>query len=182
MKIHFVTSNENKVREIALILGSQFEIIQTNLDLPELRADTNEEVAEMSAKTAFKILGEPLIVEDSGFFLDALDGFPGTCTAYSHKRIGNDGFVRLMDRISDRACYYRTAIALAYGDGVKIFSGEEKGFMATEVRGNKGWGQDPIFIPDGSIKTYGETRSLDSINIFRKRAAEKLRAYITEFL
>jgi XTP/dITP diphosphohydrolase len=178
MKLYFVTSNEKKVKEIAKVLGSRFEIIQKDLDIPELRADTNEEVAEISAKTAFKILGEPLIVEDSGFFIDALKGFPGTCTAYIHKRIGNEGLIKLMDKISDRACYYHTAIALAIGNEVRIFTGEEKGVMSIEAQGNKGWGQDPVFIPGGTTSTYGETRSPDSVNLFRLRAAEKLKSYL----
>ncbi|MBW2966623.1 non-canonical purine NTP pyrophosphatase, partial [Candidatus Woesearchaeota archaeon] len=62
----------------------------------------------------------------------------------------------------------------------KIFIGEEEGIVASEVRGENGWGYDPIFIPDGKDQTYGEIRNNKDINLFRKRAIEKLAEFLRE--
>ena len=124
-------------------------------------------------------MGEPVVVEDSALMIRALGGFPGPYTKYVYKRIGNSGLVKLMEGKKDRVCWYKSAIGYCEpGKDALCFWGEEEGSLATKERGKAGWGQDRIFIPKGSRKTYAETRKEESVNPFRKLAIEKLVRYL----
>jgi len=119
------------------------------------------------------------VVEDSGLFIKALNEFPGTCSSYIHKRIGLKGILKLMENIEDRACSYKSAVAYCEPKKEPIsFLGEEKGTVAEEIKGNNGFGHDPIFIPENGNKTYGETENCENLKRFRKIAVEKLKNYL----
>jgi len=153
----------------------EFEIIE--FEYPELRCDDEEEVVALAAKQLADRLGRPVIVEDSGFHIVALSGFPGTCTAYVHKRINNEGFLKLMEKQKDRRIFYKSAIGYCEpGADPEIFRGIERGNMARSIRGDNGWGQDSIFIPEDSDMTYGEDKP--EVNLFRKLALEQLKDFI----
>lgn len=173
----FITHNKNKIREFKEFLAPEIEFEILELEYPELRCDDEEEVVALAAKQLADRLGRPVIVEDSGFHIVALSGFPGTCTAFVHKRIGNEGFLKLMNAEQDRRIFYKSAIGFCMPEGQpEVFSGVERGKMAFECLGDKGWGQDPIFIPENSDQTYGEHKP--SVNIFREKALTQLKSFI----
>jgi len=177
--MYLVTSNKNKVNEFKLVLEPEFKVEQIKLEYPELRSDDPEEVVKMAAKQLSEILDKTVVVEDSGFFIKSLKGFPGTCTKYNFERIGNKGFLKLMKGKKDRTCYYKSAIGYCEkGKDPVSFLGIEEGKVSSKEKGNKGWGQDPIFIPKGKRKTYGELREKNSVNVFRKKALLKLKDYL----
>lgn len=190
MQIDLITSNLNKVREFRAILGDKIKINHIQREYKELRSDNPEEIAKESAKRLAEELKKPVVVEDSGLFIKALNDFPGTCSSYIHKRIGLKGILKLMENIDDRTCYYRSAVAYCKPGKEPIsFLGEEKGTVAKEVKGTYGFGHDPIFIPEGtrtmsgtnsveSEKTYGETENCETIKKFRRIAVEKLKEYL----
>ena len=176
-KINFVTHNEDKVREFKAIL-KDFEVEQIDIDYPELRSDDPEEIVKEAVKKLADELGKPVVVEDSGLFIMALKDFPGTSSAYIHKRIGLKGILRLMEGIENRECMYKSAVGYCEpGKEAISFLGEEKGEIAGEIRGSYGFGHDPIFIPEGSEQTYGEMENVEEIKKFRRRAVEKLKEY-----
>ncbi len=126
-----------------------------NLDLPEIRHDEVTAVAYEKARSAWDQLKKPLIVDDTGFFISALNGFPGTCAAYCMKTIGNPGILRLMDGVLDRSAYFETVIAYASEDGIQTFSGRIDGEILEAPRGSEGFGYDPIFLlGDRSLAEY----------------------------
>jgi XTP/dITP diphosphohydrolase len=178
-KIYFVTHNLNKVREFHIIFGEGYEVEQIDIDYKELRSDDPEEIVKEAVKKLAEELKKPVVVEDSGLFIKALNDFPGTCSAYIHKRIGLRGILKLMEGIKDRSCVYKSAVGYCkpYKEPIS-FLGEEKGKVAEEIRGNYGFGHDPIFIPEGSYKTYGEMENVENIKKFRRRAVEKLKEYL----
>ena len=190
MQINLVTSNLNKVREFKAILDGKVKINHIQREYKELRSDTSEEIAKESAKRLAEELKIPVVVEDSGLFIKALSDFPGTCSSYIHKRIGLKGILKLMEGIEDRTCYYRSAVAYCEpGKSPISFFGEEEGSIAKEIKGNYGFGHDPIFIPEstrtasgtnsvGSEKTYGEMKNCEDLKSFRKIAVEKLIDYL----
>lgn len=180
-KINFVTSNKNKVRELKSILSKDFEIEQVNIDYPELRSDNPEEIVKEAVKKLASELKKAVVVEDSGLFIKALNDFPGTCSAYIHKRIGLKGILKLMEGVKDRNCIYKSAVGYCEsGKGPISFLGEEEGKVAEEIKGNYGFGHDPIFIPEGSDKTYGEMENAEDVKKFRRRAVEKLKEYLNK--
>ncbi|MBI2208959.1 RdgB/HAM1 family non-canonical purine NTP pyrophosphatase [Candidatus Woesearchaeota archaeon] len=181
MQINLVTSNLGKVKELKAYLEPNIKINHIKMEYKELRSDNPEEIAKESAKRLAEELKKPVVVEDSGLFIKALNGFPGTCSSYIHKRIGLKGILKLMENIEDRECLYRSAIGYCEPKKSPIsFLGEEKGNIAKEIKGNHGFGHDPIFLPEKSSKTYGEIENCENLKKFRKKAAEKLKHYLLE--
>jgi len=181
MEINLVTSNLGKVKEFKIILGNEIEINHIEKEYRELRSDNPEEIAEEAAKRLAEELQKTIVVEDSGLFIKSLNDFPGTCSSYIHKRIGLKGILKLMENVEDRSCTYKSAVAYCeQGKEPVSFFGEEKGKVAEEIRGNYGFGHDPIFIPENSEKTYGETENCENLKRFRKIAVEKLKNYLNE--
>ena len=179
MEINLVTSNLGKVKEFKIILGDELKVNHIPKEYRELRSDNPEEIAKDAAKRLAEEFKKPIVVEDSGLFIKALNDFPGTCSSYTHKRIGLMGILKLMENIEERSCYYRSAVGYCEpGKDPISFLGEEKGTVAKEVKGNYGFGHDPIFIPEGSEKTYGEMQNCENLKRFRKIAAEKLKNYL----
>jgi len=179
MRLFFVTCNKGKVREFKQILSHKVEVEQLAIDYPELRSDDPEEIARLAAKQLADKLGKAVVVEDSGLFIKALNGFPGTNSAYIHKRIGLKGILRLMKGVKKRDCMYMSAVGYCEpGKKAVSFLGIEKGKIATRVRGSYGFGHDPVFIPSGSNKTYGETSNCEEVKKFRRNAVLKLMDYL----
>ena len=179
MEINLVTSNLGKVKEFKAILGNSIKINHIEMEYRELRSDNPEEIARDAAKMLADKLQKPIVVEDSGLFIKALNDFPGTCSSYIHKRIGLKGILKLMENIDDRTCYYKSAVGYCEpGKEPVSFLGKEEGTIAKEEKGNNGFGHDPIFIPEGSNKTYGETENCENLKRFRKIAVEKLKKHL----
>ena len=171
-----ITSNEKKIEEFKAALG---EIEVRQVEYSEIKAAEPCDVAKSAAKQLAEELNEVVIVEDSGLFIDALKDFPGTNTHFSDERIGNVGLLKLMEGVKERQCEYRSAIGYCEpGKEPLCFLGVEQGKIAEKMRGSKGWGQDSLFIPQGSEQTYGEKREVGDVNVFRHRAIEKLKAYL----
>lgn len=103
------------------------------------------EIARGKAGYAYGQLKTPLIVDDTGFFIDALNGFPGPYAAYVQNTIGNSGVLKLMEGCEDRSARFVTAIAFADAGGVRVFKGTIEGRVAQASRGEGGFGYDPIF-------------------------------------
>src|SRR3989338_5838600 len=157
MQITLVTSNKSKLKELKKYLEPEIQVKHLDMEYNELRSDNPEEIAKLAAKQLAEKLKKPVMVEDSGLFIKALNDFPGTCSAYIHKRIGLKGILKLMENFEDRSCTYKSAVAYCEpGKKPVSFLGEEKGTISREIRGKFGFGHDPIFVPENSQKTYGK--------------------------
>ena len=179
MEINLITHNKNKVKEFKLLLEPHTNVNNIDFDYPELRSDDPTDIVNVAAKSLAEKLQKTVVVEDSGFFIESLGDFPGTCTSYVHKRIGNEGIIKIMKGNKKRKCFYKSTIGYCEPGKEPIsFLGIEEGKVADKPAGNKGWGQDPIFVPKGKQKTYGQIRSGNDVNLFRKRAIEKLKSYL----
>ncbi|MGA2913889.1 MAG: RdgB/HAM1 family non-canonical purine NTP pyrophosphatase [Methanoregula sp.] len=140
-----VSSNADKVREVAEFFGSTLELTHVSLDIPELRSEDVSEISRQKAQYAFDRLLTPLIVDDTTFSIDALKGFPGPYAAYVLHTIGNAGILKIMKDVEDRTAHFTTAIAFADNDGIRVFSGTIHGRIVAMSRGIGGFGYDPIF-------------------------------------
>jgi XTP/dITP diphosphohydrolase len=140
-----VTSNAGKAAEVEAFFGGLLEVDHIILDVPEHRSSDVAEIAREKARYAFGQLNTPLIVDDTGFFIDALDGFPGPYAAYVLNSIGNAGILRLMEGRTDRTARFTTGIAYADERGLEVFTGTLEGEITLCPRGNNGFGFDPIF-------------------------------------
>lgn len=157
MKLFFITGNEHKFREAERVLKEYDVIIERkDLECDEIRAESCDEIALSCLRMLRGRVNKPFFVEDSGLFIDALNGFPGTLSSWVFKKIGNEGVLRLMRGEKKRDARFISAVAAWNGKKEKVFIGEVKGRISNELRGKGGFGYDPIFIPEGSEETFGE--------------------------
>lgn len=140
-----VTGNPYKAEEIAAFLSGTVEVEHVPLDCPEFRDDQVGPIAREKARFAYGALARPLIVDDTGFFVGALNGFPGPYAAYVLSTIGNAGLLRLLEGAADRSASFVTAVAYADADGIRVFEGRLDGDVTTAPRGTGGFGYDPVF-------------------------------------
>lgn len=136
MIVHFVTSNKGKVRNARRALREYgIQIKQIEMELAESRSEDPKDIALEKAEQAFKALGKPVIVEDSGFFIRALNGFPMTHVKFSLKTIGIEKILKMLEDVKDRRAEWRMTVAYVYGPGKhRVFTFVEKGKIATESR------------------------------------------------
>lgn len=155
--ITYVTGNQAKIdsaRQILEPLGYLIDNIK--IETPEIQANDVNEVAKYSAKWACEKLGKPVLKNDSGLFVNGLNGFPGVYTHYVDDTIGEDGLLKLMHGLKDRSAYFKEAIAYCEpGKEPIVFEAITKGRIDTKKTGTYGWSWDFIFIPDGEEKTLG---------------------------
>mgnify|MGYP003607396213 CR=1 FL=1 len=109
MKINFITSNKGKVVTLKKAFkssGIEIDVEQQTLDIVEPQANDVATVSKNKALQAYKILNEPVVVEDGGFCIDALKGFPGVYTRYILDTIGAEGLLKLMKNETNRSCKF----------------------------------------------------------------------------
>jgi XTP/dITP diphosphohydrolase len=167
-RLIIASHNDGKVREINDLL-SPFGIESVSakkiglLD-PEETEKTFTGNAALKARAASKASGLPALADDSGLSVTALDGAPGI---YSARWAGEPrDFGLAMEKVRkelektgsvDKSARFVCALAVAWPDGQEaVFEGEVKGTLTFPPRGGKGFGYDPIFVPDGYVMTFGE--------------------------
>ena len=145
--IRFVTTNEGKVREAREYLG---DVEQFDYDYTEIQSDDLAEIAAHGAREAFVESGgeEPVIVDDSGLFVEALGGFPGPYSAYVEDTVGIERVWNLVKAEENRRASFRGVVAYADEETVETFTGAVRGRIVAP-RGDGGFGYDPIFEHDG---------------------------------
>ncbi len=152
----FVTHNRHKYEEISEAFErAGLELEWMNLEYEEIQADTTEEVSARSCRSLSSSTQGNFFLEDTGLYIESLNGFPGPYSSYVLKTIGLDGILRLLED-RDRSACFLTVISLRYGNEFKSFSGKVSGRIAESRRGSGGFGYDPIFIPGSTGKTLAE--------------------------
>ena len=152
--LFFVSSNNHKYQEAKKILDS-FGISLGFLksDLKEIQSNSLNDIALVKAKDAFSKFKKPIIVEDDGLFIDSLNSFPGPYSSYVFKTIGNEGILDILK--SKRKAKFVSIITYCDKTKLQSFNGKLDGSISKLQKG-KGWGYDPIFIPNNSEKTFAE--------------------------
>jgi XTP/dITP diphosphohydrolase len=171
----FATSNRGKLEEARAILAP-FGISVEQFDGKgiEIQADTTGEVAVYSSRGAATAAGRPVLVEDAGLYVDSLGGFPGPYSAYAFRTIGSAGIITLLRPSASRAAKFVSSLAYcAPGGEPARFEGFATGTITTRPRGNRGFGFDPIFVPKGGSKTFGELTTVQKCDVSHRAASMK---------
>ena len=184
----FATNNINKVVEVRSILQDQFTIRSLaeagiDIDIPE-PFETLEENALEKARVIHKLTNANCFAEDTGLEVDALNGEPGVKSARyaGEERSFEKNIAKLLANLKDkqnRSAQFKTIISLILDGEEHIFDGICKGIIIASPKGTAGFGYDPVFIPQGSNKTFAEM-DLEEKNRYshRKKAIEKLTQYL----
>lgn len=154
MPISICTTNKNKIREFERILG--IPLTPEPLDVAEIQTLDTTEACRKKGEEAFARLGRPVLVDDTGFELAALGGFPGALVTWA---IGA-GSTRLLHRMlpagAQTDATVVTAIAYCSEKGVVVFTGRLEGSVLAGPRGSNGFGFDEVFVPVGEERTLAE--------------------------
>lgn len=179
MKIRFITSNPGKAAEIERIAEKHgVEIQWVDMEYDEIQADSLEFVARRSAEMLERMVEAPFFIEDSGLFIDALNGFPGVYSSYVFKTIGNEGILKLMESVENRRAEFFCVIAFHDGEKIHVFKGSVKGRISEKMRGKHGFGYDPIFEVNG--KTFAEMGDEKDRFSHRRIALEKFFRWVAK--
>ena len=183
-RLIFATNNSHKLQEVSSMLSGLFDITglsQTDFsgDIPET-AETLQGNALMKAKYIYNILGEDCFADDTGLEVEALGGEPGVYSARyagtpvnSQKNI--DKLLKKLKNIDNRNASFRTVLALILDGQTHFFDGTVKGTITTEQHGDKGFGYDSVFVPEGYDRTFAQMTDDEKNSIsHRSRAVAKL--------
>ncbi len=170
--IYFATRNSGKFIE-AVKITSRFGINLKHLRFEKQEIQSNDlaEIASFAAKQASDSKNCAVLAEDAGFFVNALNGFPGPYSAYVFRTLGTRGILKLLGKSGKRRAFFKAAVAYCTPrKGPECFTGVVDGFVTREPRGTHGFGFDPIFLPrQGDGRTFGEI-STDEKNALSHRA------------
>ena len=187
----FATHNQHKVDEVRAILGDEIPVIslndiEFNKELPETH-DTLKENAFEKAEFVHKKTGRDCFAEDTGLEIEVLGGEPGVRTArYAGPGKNSiDNIQLILQKLADnsnRKATFRTVIACISKDNTIFFEGKITGSISPKMSGIKGFGYDPVFIPEGYNKTFAELdASIKNAISHRAKAFEDFKAYLQKF-
>ena len=184
----FATNNRNKVAEIQSLVGHNFEIIPLKeagieIDIPEPH-DQLEANATEKARTIFSMTHQNCFSEDTGLEIVSLGGAPGVKSArYAGEdrdfQANIDLVLSKMAGVEDRSAQFRTVICLIWDQKEYYFEGICKGQILTTMQGEKGFGYDPIFVPEGATKSFA-SMTMEEKNQYSHR--QKAVTQLFEFL
>jgi XTP/dITP diphosphohydrolase len=189
-KLVFATNNKHKLTEVKAMLEPKFNIVSLEElgcldDIPET-ADTLQGNALIKAQYIHQKFGLDCFADDTGLEVEALGGEPGV---YSARYAGEDNnafnnMSKVLDRLGEnenRSACFRTVIALIKGGSTLYFEGKVNGVIATHPQGEKGFGYDPIFVPEGYVSSFAQLNANEKNKIsHRALAVEKLVDYLIE--
>ena len=192
MRLIFATNNMHKVEEIRSVVTNEFEIVTLleagiDIDIPEPHSTLEKNASEKS-RTIYRLTGTNCFSEDTGLEVEALDGEPGVKSARyaGDEKSFDNNIEKLLSNLGNnqnRKARFRTVLSLMINGKEFLFEGICKGNIINERRGTNGFGYDPIFVPDGSDKTFAEM-SLDEKNVYshRKKATDKLVIFLNDLI
>ena len=186
----FATNNQHKVDEINAVTDNFFEVKSLTqagifIDIPE-PYNTLEENAFEKSNTIYQLTKQDCFSEDTGLFVDALNGEPGVKSArYAGEPASNQANIeKLLTNLKDqtnRKARFRTVISLIIKGKAIVFEGICEGEIIKEQSGKNGFGYDAVFVPEGSNKSFGEMDMKEkSLFSHRKKAVAKLIEFLKE--
>jgi XTP/dITP diphosphohydrolase len=190
MKLVFATNNKHKLQEVRDIVGDRVEVlslgdIDCHDDIPET-ADTLQGNALIKARHIYEKYGFDCFADDTGLEVEALGGAPGVYSArYAGEECNSEANMRkLLESLTgktNRNAQFRTVIALIIEGEERLFNGIVKGTIATEKKGDSGFGYDPVFVPEGHTESFAQMSSeMKNSMSHRFRATQQLGDFLKE--
>lgn len=181
-KIYFGTSNQHKFKEFKESIEGNFQLVKMEKDILEPQLESVRKISQYKLKRFLEksnLQNEWVFVEDSGLFIEELNGFPGAYTSDFSSNVGREKILRLIDE--NNKAEFRTSIAIRNPKTGEINTlvGICKGRLV-EPRGSEGWGFDPYFQPKNHDKTFSEDMSYKEEVSHRKKAVSKLSDYLSQ--
>ena len=167
MDLIYATTNKHKLASAKQALaGTNINLIMPDgvlPDVPEIQSDDQAVVSVDKALKYYELLKRPLVVMDSGLFIDELGGFPGVYTKYALDTIGIDRIIQLLGGAA--RAYTQRTITYFDGDKPQTFTLKLHGILLKEPRGDNGRNYDKYFLPDGKNKTLAEMTDDEKVEL-----------------
>ncbi len=192
-RIILASRNEHKIEELRATLERLGIELDSALDFPQLKEveedkPTLEGNAVKKARYVYESTSLPALADDTGLEVDALDGRPGFFSArYAGEKASyQENTDKLLEELAgvsneDRGAQFRTVVAFVSDDGIFTFEGICRGEILAKPRGEKGFGYDPVFRPEGYQQTFAELDSGEKNRIsHRGRAIQKFYEWLAE--
>ena len=167
--ITFITGNPHKAAEVERLLGCP--VRHEEVSGEEIQAIDLEPVVRYKAAHAYTALRRPVLVEDTGLAVNAMNGFPGALIKWFLQSLGTDGICRLLQAETDRQAHATTVFGYHDGTSCYVFTGTVVGRIPDIPRGSQGFGWDPIFQPYGSPRTFAEMTAEEKDRFSMRRLA-----------
>lgn len=179
MKIYYITGNKGKIKLANLIFKDMdIEIVQEDMETPEIQTLDCEEVSKYSAKYACEKLNKAVLKNDSGLWIDSLNGFPGALAKYCEDTIRAEGFINLL-KGKERTCHWVEVLSYCEpGKEPVPFTSITPGTIAETIHIGRGDEYDKIFIPENSNVTFSEMSEEEQLKCFDNSAYLKLFDYL----
>lgn len=175
--ITFITGNAAKAEQLGRHLDHP--VAYKKLDLPEIQSLNLREIIQHKTREAFEQVGDTVLVEDTSLTFKALGKLPGPLIKWFLTELDNGGLCKILNSYEDRSALAEVCFGLYDGSDLKIFEGQAEGIIADTPRGERGFGWDPVFIPKGHEKTWGEMDIEEQKETSMRRIALlKLEAYL----
>lgn len=181
MELYFATGNKGKFEEAKSVIP---ELRELAIDLPEIQEIDPKKIIEEKLREALKHKNAGIIVEDTSFYFDCLKGssehgLPGPLIKWFLKTLGLDGLAKLAAKYGNVGAEVHTIIGYAErAKSIRYFEGVIRGIIVPP-RGDKDFGWGPIFLPEGSEKTFGEMEHKEKLSFsMRKIAFQKLKEFL----
>ena len=182
MQLVFATNNRNKIEEVQHLLKGRVQLLSLqDIKCKEELAETGttlEANARQKAKYIHEKFNLNCFADDTGLEVEALGGKPGVLSArYSGEEKSADKNIQRvlveMREFQNRSAYFKTIIILIINNLEYLFEGKIHGNISTDLKGNKGFGYDPIFVPYGLDKTFAEMTIEEKNKISHRAIAVK---------
>ena len=173
----FVSGNLKKVEYLERFLGQKVE--HHELDLTEIQSLDPIEVVEHKVREAYSKLQRPVLVEDTALKFTAFGKLPGAFIKYFLSEIGTSGMCKMLDDFEDRSAVASVIYGLYDGKSMHIFDAQQEGMVPPDPKDGRGMGWNPIFIPNGQEKTYGQMSEQEyDHHSVRNMAVKKLKDFL----
>ncbi len=188
MKIVFATNNAHKLAEVQAVLGEGYTLLTprdcgVTEEIPETQ-QTLEGNASQKARYLYERTGLDCFADDTGLEVAALGGAPGVHSA----RYATDGhdfaannrlLLANLEGAVDRRARFRTVVSLILSGREQLFEGIVEGRIVERETGHEGFGYDPLFVPEGSDRTFAQMTAAEKNAVsHRARAVRKLAEYL----
>lgn len=181
MNIYFVSSNKFKLQEVQEILNSEnIKIFPVELKINEIQSDNMKEIVIDKALKAFRAIGRPVLVEQTGLLIKDFGNLPGGLTQIFWDSLQADKFSNIFSKVGTAEVCAKTVLAFCDGRHIRTFEGNIDGHIVTKPRGNRDFQWDCVFEPKGYDKTFAELGKEKNKISMRKSALNELKKYLEE--
>ncbi|MDU7391132.1 non-canonical purine NTP pyrophosphatase [Atlantibacter hermannii] len=180
MRLHFLSNNPNKIKEINDILGDKVKVLSANIKIEEIQSKNTLGLVRDKLLKAFKQIGRPVFVEHTGLYLKSLKELPGGLTQIFWDDLEAEGFISLLNAYQDKTAIAKTVIGYCDGKKIHFFEGKVEGTISDVPLGNRNFQWDCIFIPDGYQESFAQMGDKKNKISMRKLALDKLSSHLQE--